>query len=73
MGKFRQVLTELPARDTSDFSFPDDSVSKYQRIFTKLGMCINIVDIWFGIANGLSSIFDRIICPRQIHIYVSGQ
>ena len=34
------------------FSFPDDNFSKRQWIFTKLGMCIDIVEIWFGIANG---------------------
>ena len=27
-------------------------MSKYQWIFTKLGMFIDIVEIWFGIANG---------------------
>ena len=35
-------------------------MSKYQTIFTKLGMCIaqrciDIVDIWFGIANSQMS------------------
>ena len=25
---------------------------KHQWIFTRLGMCIDIVEIWFGIANG---------------------
>ena len=34
------------------FLFPDDNLSKRQWIFTKLGMCIDIVEIWFGIANG---------------------
>ena len=34
------------------FSFPDDNLSKHQWIFTKLGMCIDIVKIWFGISNG---------------------
>ena len=59
MGKFLQFLTELSARDTPIFSFPDDNMSKHQWIFTKLGMCIDIVEIWFGIANGqISSIFD---------------
>ena len=33
------------------FSFPKDNLSKHQWIFTKLGLCINIVEIWFGIAN----------------------
>ena len=52
------------------FSFPDDNLSKYQWIFTKLGMCIDIVEIWFGIPNGqISSNFYRVICPRHAHIF----
>ena len=40
------------------FSFPDDNLSKHLWIFSKLGICIDIVKIWFGIANGqISSIF----------------
>ena len=35
----------------SVLSFPDNDLSKCQWIFTKLGMCIDIVEIWFGIAN----------------------
>ena len=42
MGKFRQILTELSARDTPIVSFPDDNLSKYQGILTKLGTCIDI-------------------------------
>ena len=73
MGKFRKFLTELSARDTPIFSFPDDNLSKHQWIFIKLGMCIDIVEIWFGIANGqISSIFDRVLCPRHAHIFVPG-
>ena len=34
------------------FSSPDDNLSKHQWIFTEFGMCIDIVKIWFGIANG---------------------
>ena len=52
MGKFHQILTALSARDMPIFSFPDDNLSKRQWIFTKLGMCIDILKIWFGIANG---------------------
>ena len=56
---FLQVLTELSAHDMSVFSFLDDNFSKYQWIFTKLGECINIVETWFGIADGqISSILD---------------
>ena len=44
---------------------PDDNLSKCQEILTKLGTCIDMKEIWFGIANGqISSMFDRIICPR---------
>ena len=32
--------------------FQDDNLSKHQWIFTKLGMCMDIVEIWFEIANG---------------------
>ena len=33
------------------FLFPDDNLSKHQWIFTKLGMCIDIVEIWFWPAS----------------------
>ena len=52
MGKLHQFFTELSARDTHIFLFPDDNLSKHQWIFTKLGMCIDIMEIWFGMANG---------------------
>ena len=74
MGKFRQFLTELSTRDMSIFSFLDENLSKYQWIFTKLGVCIDIVKIGFGIANGqISSVFVRVICPQYICILLSGQ
>ena len=58
MAIFCQFLTEYPAQDTSDFSFPDDNLSEYQWIFTKLSLCIDIVKIWFGVANRqISSVF----------------
>ena len=45
----------------SIFSFQDNNLSKCQWIFTKLGVCIDIVEIWFGIANGhILSVFDRV-------------
>ena len=54
-------------------SFPDDNLSKCQWIFTKLGVCIDIVEIWFGIANGqISSNFYGVICLKHAHIFVSG-
>ena len=42
MGKF---LTEFSAHNTSVFSFSDDSFSNFQWIFTKIAMCIDIVEI----------------------------
>ena len=60
-------------RPSVRFSFPDDNLSKHQWIFTKLGMCIDIVEIWFVIATGqISSIFDGVNCSRHAHILVSG-
>ena len=68
MGKFRQILTELSSRDTPIFSFPDDNLSKRQWIVTKLGTCIDMKEIWFGIANGeISSKFDRVIAPQHVN------
>ena len=50
----------------SRICLPDDNLSKCQWIFTKLGMCIDIVEIWFGIANGqILSNFYGVICPRH--------
>ena len=73
IGKFGKFLTELAARDTSVFLFLDGNFTKYQWIFIKL-VCIDTVDICFGIANGrISYIFDRVICPQHIHILLSGQ
>ena len=51
MGKFCQFLTNKSARDTSIFSFPDNNLSKYQWMFTKLAACIDIVGHWYGIAT----------------------
>ena len=48
----------------SVFLLLDNSLSKYQWIFTKLGMCIN-VEILFGIINGqILSIFE--LSARQM-------
>ena len=74
MDKFHQFLTELSASGKSIFSFPDENFSKCQWIFTKLGMSIYTVKTWFGNGKGqILSIFDRVICPQHIHIFVSGQ
>ena len=58
MGKFCQILTELSARDTPIFLFPDDNLCKCQGILTKIVTCIDMKEIWFWSANGqISSIF----------------
>ena len=73
IGKFRKMFTELSARDTPIFSFPDDNFSKDQWILTKPAICIDSKKIRFGIANvQISSIFYGVICPRHVHIYISG-
>ena len=33
-------------------SFPDDNLSKHQWILTELGLCVDIIEIWFAITNG---------------------
>ena len=68
------VVCPSVSRMSVRISFPDDNLSKHQWIFTKLGMYIDIVESWFGIANGqISSNFDGDICPRHGHIFISGQ
>ena len=67
-------VSRISVRLSVRFSFPDDNLSKHQWIFTKRGMCIDIVEIWFGIANGqISSNFYRVICPRHAHNFISGR
>ena len=54
----RPSVSQSVIHPSVHFLFPDDNLSKHKWIFTKLGMCIDIVEIWFGIANGqFSSIF----------------
>ena len=66
MGQSCQILVELSARDTHIFLFPHNNLSKCQGILTKFGICIDIKEIWFGIANGqILSMFDRVICQQQ--------
>ena len=70
----RLSIRQSYARPSIRISFPDDNLSKHQWIFTKLGMYIDIVEIWFGIANRqISSNFDGVICPIHAHIFVSGR
>ena len=53
----------LYVRSSVCVSFQDDNLSKRQWILTKLGMYIDIVTIWFEIANGSSS-FDGVNLPE---------
>ena len=70
MGKVCIFLTELPANDTTIFLFPNENLSKCQWIFTKLSMCIDIMEIWFGITNGqTATILKSVICLWHIHIF----
>ena len=74
MGKFHQIFTELSARDTPIFSFPDDNLSKQQGILTKLAVCIDLKEICFGINNGqILSNFYGLIRLRHAHIFISGR
>ena len=46
------------------FWFLNDNLSKCQWIFTKIGMCIDVVKILVGIGNGqIWSIFDMVYLP----------
>ena len=66
-------VSQSVVRPSVRILFPDHNLSKHQWIFTKLDMCSDIVEIWFGIANGqFVSNFEGVIPPRNAHIFVSG-
>ena len=74
IGKFCQFSTELSACHTSIFLFLYYDLSKYEQIFTKLGMCIDIVETFFGsLFVGKFCQFLTVICLPYIHISISGQ
>ena len=52
------------------FSFLDNNLSKYQWIFASLGICNDIMEVWYGIADReiLSSF--GVNCLRHAHILV---
>ena len=61
IGKFCQLMFV--------FSFLDDNFTKYQWIFTKLSVCIDVVDICFGLLMVEFHLFcDRVICSQHISI-----
>ena len=45
MSKLHQIFTDISARDRPIFLFQDDNLNKRPWIFTKLGMCIDIVQL----------------------------
>ena len=54
----------------SVFSFPDDNLSNCQWIFTKLGVCFDIVEIWFWIVNGqMLLIFDSYLPTIRLYFH----
>ena len=65
MGQFHQIFTELSARDTPIFSFPDDSLSKCQGILTNFvhASILRSSVLEFG---QILPVFDRVICPDTI-------
>ena len=68
IGKFCQFLKELFCHEHVHILVLDDNFSKYQWIFTKLGMCIDIVDISVGIANGrISSSIDSFLAATRLY------
>ena len=72
-GNFRQFSTELSVHHTFIFSFPDKNVSKTQWIFTKLGVRIDDVEVWFGIANGQkSSLSESSACHTSVFSFPDG-
>ena len=67
-------LSPSVVRPSICFSFPGDNLRKHQWIFTKLGMYIDIVEIWFGIANGqISSVFDSYMYLPETRPYFRFQ
>ena len=59
----------LPDRVTFLCSFLDDNFSKCHWIFTKLGVGIDIIETWFGIADGqISSILTE-ISARDMSVF----
>ena len=63
MGKFRRFF----AKDMPVFSFPDDNLSKYQWIFAKLGMFIDIVEI-LGLLMGKFRQFSTELSARDMPV-----
>ena len=56
----------------SVYLFQDNNVSKYQWIFTKLGMCIDIMEIWFWLQIGkLRQLLTELTAHHMIMVVLS--
>ena len=73
MGKFRQFLTELSVRDTSVFSFLDDSFINTNAFSPNLVCALILWRSTFGLLMGEFRPFLTDICPQYIRILLSGQ
>ena len=68
----RTYVRRPPVHPTVCLLFPDGDLSERQLTFSKLGMCIDIVEIWFVIAYGqFSSMFDRVTHDTIVAGYYS--
>ena len=70
MGKFCQFLTEVSACHMSVFSSPNDYCSKFQWIFTKLGMFTDLIEIWFGNAMARFCQFLTELSARHTLVFI---
>ena len=66
-----RVSCHLTYACPSIFSFLDDNLVNVNG-FSPNGVCIDIVEIWFGIVMQISSIFDKVICQQHVCIFISG-
>ena len=63
---WRSVYLSVHRMSVCPYLFSDDNLGRCQWIFTKLGVYIDIMEIWFGIVNGqISSIFDKSFLPAM--------
>ena len=51
----------------------NDKLSKYQWIFTKLCVCIDIVEIWFELLLSKFGKFLTELSAHDVYIFFSGQ
>ena len=65
-----QILTQLSARDMPIFSIPDDNLSKYQWIFAKLGMCIDMWRSSLGLLIGKFCQFLTELSARDMPVFL---